>query len=378
MRGKLDNPVLIAGLGIAGLLLGGYKPPPDRRSAAADRDPGPGARSGTRSGAKSGAKSGAGSGAESGGMERGHGATQPSEIPARGWWDIIKRVVAQVSADRLLTEAAGVTFFSLLAIFPALAALISIYGLFANPQTVSDHLASLDGIMPGGGMDILKEQVKALTSGPPKALGFGVVFGFATSLWSANQGIKALFDALNVVNDEKETRSFVRRTLITLAFTFGALVFVMVAMTAVVLLPAVFAFIGLSSVVEWLLRIGRWPLLLAAITFFLALVYRFGPSRERPKWRWVSWGGAFAAVAWVVGSAAFSWYVSNFGSYNKTYGSLGAVVGFMTWIWISTIIVLVGGELNAEMEHQTARDTTTGPEVEPGRRGAVKADRVAA
>ncbi len=363
MRDKLDNPVLIAGLGIAGLLLGGYSAP-DRRAPAS---PGRGKAAGSARDATS-----------SGAAERGHDAERPSDIPARGWWEIAKRVVAQVSADRLLTEAAGVTFFVLLAIFPALAAMISIYGLVADPSTVSDHLASLDGIMPGGGLDILKEQVKALTSGPPKALGFGVVFGFATSLWSANQGIKALFDALNVVNDEKETRSFIRRTLITLAFTFGALMFVVLAMTAVVVLPAVLAFIGLSSAVEWLLRLGRWPLLLVAVTFFLALVYRFGPSRERAKWRWVSWGGAFAAIAWVVGSAAFSWYVANFGSYNKTYGSLGAVVGFMTWIWISTIIVLVGGEVNAEMEHQTARDTTTGPEVEPGARGAVKADRVAA
>ena len=276
-----------------------------------------------------------------------------------------------------MTEAAGVTFFSLLAIFPAIAALISLYGLFADPRTVSDHLAAMDGLLPGGGLDIIKEQVKSLTSGEPKQLGFGVLAGFATSLWSANQGIKSLFDALNIVNDEKETRGFLHRTALTLAFTLGALVFVVLALAAVVAIPAILTFVGLGGLLDFILRFARWPMLLAAIGLFLALIYRFGPSREAAKWRWISWGSAFAAVAWVIGSAGFSWYVSNFGSYNKTYGSLGAVIGFMTWIWISTIIILVGGELNAEMEHQTTRDTTTGPEQPQGTRGAAKSDRTA-
>ncbi len=307
----------------------------------------------------------------------GNAAATPSDIPARGWWDILKRTASQVSEDRLLTEAAGVTFFTLLAIFPALAALISLYGLVADTRTVAEHLASLQGILPGGGMDILKEQVEALTSGEPKALGLGFVVGLGTSLWSANAAIKALFDALNVVNEEKETRSFVRRTATTLAFTFGALVFVVIAMTAVVVVPTILAFIGLDHVFETVISVARWPLLLLVVALFLALIFRYGPSRERAKWRWVSWGSAFAAVSWVIGSAAFSWYVANFGNYNKTYGSLGAAVGFMTWIWISTIIVLVGAELNAEMEHQTAADTTTGPDTDPGQRGARMADRVA-
>lgn len=276
-----------------------------------------------------------------------------------------------------MTEAAGVTFFSLLAIFPAIAALISLYGLFADPRTVSDHLAAMDGLLPGGGLDIIKEQVKSLTSGGSKQLGFGVLFGFATSLWSANQGIKSLFDALNIVNDEKENRGFLHRTALTLAFTLGALVFIVLALAAVVAIPAILTFVGLGSVIDFILRFARWPVLLAAIGLFLALIYRFGPSREAAKWRWISWGSAFAAIAWVIGSAGFSWYVSNFGSYNKTYGSLGAVIGFMTWIWISTIIILIGGELNAEMEHQTTRDTTTGPEQPQGTRGAAKSDRTA-
>ncbi len=365
MRLKLDHPLVIAGLGVAALVVDAVtvRTPRVASPARATGEPTGQGNVGPTGGAAAG---------------RGRNAHKPTDIPARGWWDIVKRVAAQVSADRLMTEAAGVTFFSLLAIFPALAALISLYGLFADPRTVSDQLASLDGIMPGGAMEIIKEQVRALTSSGPKALGVGVVFGLATSLWSANQGVKALFDSLNVVNDETETRGFLRRTALTLAFTVGALVFIVVAMAAVVVLPVALGSLGLGGGAESLLGFARWPLLLGAVALFLALVYRYGPSREKPKWRWVSWGSAFAAISWVAGSAVFSWYVANFGSYNKTYGSLGAVVGFMTWIWISTIIVLVGGELNAEMEHQTARDTTDGPEAARGARGATKADEVAA
>ena len=367
MRSRLDHPMFIAVLGLVAILAGAFTRPAPMVPALPGRSRARDPRAGKPRQASTGRIDGG----------KGQDAAKPSDIPARGWWEIAKRVVAQVSSDRLLTEAAGVTFYALLALFPALAALISLYGLVADPHTVSEHLASLEGIMPGGGMEIIKEQVANLTSGPPKALGFGVLFGLATSLWSANQGTKALFDALNVVNDETESRGFLRKTAVTLAFTFGGLVFVVLAMTAIVVVPVVLNFVGLGGVADALVRAARWPLLLAAIGLLLALVYRYGPSREKAKWRWVSWGSAFAAVSWVVGSAVFSWYVSNFGSYNKTYGSLGAAIGFMTWIWISTTIVLVGGELNAELEHQTARDTTTGPEASRGARGAAKADTVA-
>jgi len=306
----------------------------------------------------------------------GHDARAPSEIPARGWWAITKRVAGNVSKDRLLTEAAAITFYALLALFPALAALVSLYGLFANPATIADNLDALSGVVPGGGMQIITDQVHSLASNG-KALGFGAVFGIATSLWSANQATKALFDALNVVYDETEKRGFLLRTAVTLAFTVGGIVFVLLAMAAVVAVPVVLNVVGLGSVADLLLRLLRWPVLLVALAALLACIYRFGPSREKACWHWVTWGGGFAAVAWVVGSVAFSYYVSHFGSYNKTYGSLGAAVGFLTWIWLSATIVLVGGELNAEMEHQTARDTTTGPERSLGGRGATKANAVA-
>lgn len=304
-------------------------------------------------------------------------ASRPSEIPARGWWSILKRTILQANEDRLMTEAAGITFYALLSIFPALTALVSIYGLFADPLTVSQHLSMLSGLIPEGGMRILNEQLTRLTSGGATSLGFSAIIGLLVALWSSNQGTKAMFDALNVVYEEKEKRSFIRLTVMTLGFTLGALFFIMLAMTSVVVLPIVLAFVGLESTTEWILRLSRWPILLLIITGLLAVLYRFGPSRERARWRWVSWGGAFAAFGWVAISAGFSLYVSRFGNYDATYGSLGAVIGFMTWIWLSAIVVLVGAELNAEMEHQTARDTTTGPDERLGRRGARMADTVA-
>ena len=308
----------------------------------------------------------------------GHDADTPSEIPAKGWWQIAKRVVTRFGDDRVMANAAGVTFYALLAIFPAIASLISLYGLIADPSTIGQHLSLAAGVVPDGGMQIISDQVKSLTSAPPKALGLGAIFGILTSLWSANAGIKALFDALNVVYEEHESRSFIRLTLISLAFTVGALVFVILVLSAIVVLPAVLTFIGIGTTADVLLKVLRWPLMLGAIAFLLAFIYRFGPSRSHAKWRWLSWGSAFSALVWVAASLGFSFYVSNFGNYNKTYGSLGAAVGFMTWIWISSMIVLIGAELNAEMEQQTDRDTTVGPAKPMGSRGAVKADHVAA
>ena len=307
----------------------------------------------------------------------GRGADSPAQIPARGWLQIGKRTFQQIGEDRVMDEAASVTFYTLLALFPALAALVSLYGLVADPRTISDNLNAVSGFVPGGGMQIIGDQLKSLTSGPPKALGFGVVFGLATSLWSANAGIKGLFDALNVVYDEKEERSFVRRTLITLGFTIGALIFLIAVMAGLVALPAALNIVGLQQTTATLLKLARWPILLVLLALLLAFVYRYGPSRHPARWRWVTWGGSAATIVWLLVSLLFSYYVEHFGNYNKTYGSLGAAVGFMTWIWISTIVVLSGAELNAEMEHQTARDTTHGPDKPMGSRRATMADKVA-
>jgi membrane protein len=308
---------------------------------------------------------------------RGRQANSPSEIPARGWWAILKRTANQVSEDRVMTEAAGITFYTLLALFPAIAALISIYGFFADPAAVAGHLSAVSGIVPGGGMQIIEEQVQRIASQGRTSLGFGALIALGISLWSANQAMKALVDALNVVYEEPERRGFVLRTLVTLGFTITGILFVLLAMAGVVVLPVVLGFLGLEGTTDLLLRLARWPVLALVIMLMLAAIYRYGPSREKAQWRWVTWGSGVATVGWLAGSIGFSWYVTNFGSFNETYGSLGAVIGFMTWIWLSGIVVLVGAELDAEMEHQTAQDTTTQPARPMGQRGAHMADTVA-
>jgi membrane protein len=298
------------------------------------------------------------------------------EIPSLGWKDILWRTYEEFNNDRVMSVAAGVTYYALLALFPALGALVAIYGLFADPTTIQDHLSALSGVLPGGALDIVREQVIRIASQGGGTLGFAFIFGLGLSLWSANAGMKAVFDALNIVYDEEEKRSFIQLNLRSLTFTLAAIGFILLALAGIVVLPIVLDFVGLGSGIEWLLAIARWPVLLAAVVAGLAVLYRYGPSRDKPEWKWVTPGGIVASVLWLAGSMLFSWYVANFGSYNETYGSLGAVIGFMTWIWISSIIVLLGAEINAEMEHQTAQDTTAGPPQPLGARGAQMADNI--
>jgi membrane protein len=305
---------------------------------------------------------------------RGRAADTPAEIPAKGWKDVLWRTYEEMNKDRILAVAAGVTYFGLLALFPAITALVSLYGLFADAATISDHLTTMSGFLPGGALDVIGEQVKRITENDQGALGFAFFFGLALSLWSANAGMKAMFDALNVAYDEEEKRGFFALNLRSLTFTLGAIVFILVALGGIVIVPVVLNFFGLGEAVEWILWIARWPVLLAVIVLGLAVLYRYGPSRDNVEWKWITPGSILAAVVWIVASMLFSWYVGSFGNYNETYGSLGAAIGFMTWLWLSTTIVLVGAELNAEIEHQTAKDTTQGPPQPMGSRGAQVAD----
>jgi membrane protein len=309
--------------------------------------------------------------------DRGRAASGPTEIPAKGWKDIALRTYHDIGENRLSLIAAGVTFFTLLAIFPAVAALVSCYGLVADASTINDQLASLQGILPQGALEIIGDQVKRLNEQGNTTLGFSLLAGIALSVWSANGGVKHVFDALNLVYNEREKRSFVVLNLVSLGFTAGALLFLILALSAVVILPVVLSYIGFGPDAWWLTLL-RWPALLVAVLLGLALLYRYGPSRDAPRWRWVTPGSALAAVLWIAASLLFSWYVAHFGSYNKTYGSLGAAIGFMTWIWLSTMIVLVGAQVNAEMEHQTAEDTTVGEPQPLGTRRARMADTVGA
>jgi membrane protein len=308
--------------------------------------------------------------------DRGRHADTPTEIPAQGWKDILWRTYEEFGKDRIMSVAAGVTYYALLAVFPAIAALVSIYGLFADPATIREHMNAMSGVLPGGALEIVGEQVARISSKGGGALGFGFIIGLAISLWSSNAGMKAIFDALNIVNDEEEKRSFIKLNLMSLSFTLGAILFILFALGSIVVLPIIFNFVGLGNQTEWILALARWPILFIGVVLALSLIYRFGPSRDKAEWRWVTPGGVVAAVLWLAVSMLFSWYVSNFGNYNETYGSLGAVIGFMTWIWLSTVVVLLGAEINAEMEHQTVKDTTEGAHQPLGVRGAKMADTV--
>jgi membrane protein len=307
---------------------------------------------------------------------RGRSASSPGDIPAKGWLDISWRVYNELQNDRLLAVAAGVVFYMLLALFPALTAIVSLYGLVADPVEINAHLSLLAGVVPEGGVAIIRDQITRVAEARTGSLSLAFFLALGFALWSTNGGMKAIIDSLNVVYDEREKRSFVRLTLISFAFTIGSLVFVFVAIAAVLVAPLIVPWLGLAAVDARLIGMLRWPVLLAVVLIWLAVLYRYGPSRSSAQWQWLSVGSVVAALLWLAGSSLFSWYLSNFANYNATYGSLGAAIGLMMWLWLSVIVVLVGAELNAEIEHQTAHDTTVPPDQPMGRRGAVMADTV--
>jgi membrane protein len=308
---------------------------------------------------------------------RGRQSDTPSRIPVKGWKDIAWRINQSIQDDRLLLVAAGVTFYGLLALFPATAALVSLYGVFADAATINEHIRLLSGFLPDGALEVIGDQVRRITSQGQGALGLAFLGTLVLSLWGANAGTKAIFDALNIICKEGEKRGFIKLTLWSLAFTVGAIVLALLALAGIVAVPVAIKLLGISEQSGvWLLSHLRWPLLYLLILFALACLYRYGPSRTHPQWRWVTWGSSIAGAIWIAGSLLFSWYVTNFGNYNATYGSLGAVIGFMVWMWLSTIVVLLGAEINAEMEHQTCKDTTEGNRKPRGARGARMADEI--
>ncbi|MBP0615589.1 YihY/virulence factor BrkB family protein [Jiella mangrovi] len=304
-------------------------------------------------------------------------ATAPREIPKPGWKNILLRVFSEISNDRVLLVAAGVTYYLLLAMVPAMAAFVSVYGLVADPSTVQQHISALSTLLPGGAVQIVDEQLTRLTSAANGTLGLSLVLSVAISLWSANAGVKALFEAMNVAYDEREERSFIKLTLITFAFTLCLMASAMTMIALTVVLPIVLNFVGLGEGTEWAITGASILATLALVTLGISALYRWGPCRANARWRWITPGAILSVVVIGIVSLLFSWYTANFGSYDATYGSLGALIGMMTWMWLTVIILIVGGELNSEMEHQTARDTTTGPEQPMGERGATMADRVA-
>lgn len=305
---------------------------------------------------------------------RGRDAERPEAIPARGLVDVFWRVYEEVSRDRVSLIAAGVTFYLFLALFPALGAVVALYGLAADRATMAQHIRELAVLLPPGAFDIVADQIQELSKKPNGSLGTAFFAGFAIALWSAHNGTLALFDAMNVAYEEDEKRTFLWRNLIGLAFTLGATIVVIAMIGLVAGLPIVLSYVWLGEVPEEIALLIRWPVLLAIFFCGIMALYRFGPSREPAKVRWMTWGAAMTTIACVAMSLCFSLYLDRFADYKATYGALGALIGLLVWTWLSVTILIVGAELNAELEHQTARDTTTGAPLPMGVRGAFVAD----
>lgn len=263
---------------------------------------------------------------------------------------LVQRSYADFSADRIPTVAAGITFFTLLALFPALASIVSLYGLVADRASIAHVVDSLKPYLPGGAVTVLGSELNRLLLEKPAKLNVAFYGGFAVALWSASGGVKALIDGLNIAFETKETRSFMQLTRNALLFTLAALLLSVAAVFLTVVLPAAAGRLGILPVLAPMLEAVFWPAALLVVMLMLGLIYRIGPNRPASHSSWITWGSAIGAVLWILGTLAFSWYVQNFGSYDRVYGSLGAAVGFLTWIWISLIILLGGAELDREIE----------------------------
>jgi membrane protein len=269
----------------------------------------------------------------------------------RDWKEIAKRVFKALGDDRLIAVAAGIVFYGLLAFFPAITALVSIYGLVADPATIREHMSLVSGILPAGGFDIMREQVDRILAKGGGQLSFAFVFGISLAIWSANAGMKAMMDALNVIYNVPEQRNFIRLNAVSLALTVGGIAMLLVAIGTVVLFPLLLSLFGLGGLSDSFTPLLRWPILFFGVLLALAVLYRFGPSPHGARWRWITPGSALATTLWIIGSAALSYYLANFGNYDATYGSLGAAIGLMMWMWMSSVVILLGAQLNDTLDN---------------------------
>jgi membrane protein len=307
----------------------------------------------------------------------GREAQTPVQIPTRGWVQVVKRAWAEARVDNVPILAGGVAFAAFLALFPALIAALTLYGLVADPAQVAAQVNALASVLPEAARPIITDQLNAVASSSTGALGIGLVVSLLAALWSASGGTMNLIKATNLAYDEDENRGFLKLRGIALALTLAAVVFVLLALALVAVVPPVFDALGLGGVALVVAQVVRWALLVALVVVALAVVYRVAPDRDAPRFAWVSTGAVVATVLWIIGSLAFSFYVSSFGSYNKTYGALAGVIVLMLWLYLTSYIVLLGAEINAESERQTARDSTRGEPQPMGERSADAADTVA-
>jgi membrane protein len=307
---------------------------------------------------------------------RGRQATRPREVPLRGWLDVLKRTRQGIRDTNASIVAAGVAFYAFLALVPALIAVVAIYGLVANPADVKDQITSFTSAAPRDAQRLLSNQLSSITRGAGGGTGIAAAIAIGAALWSASSGAAALNTGLTVVNRENETRGMLKRRLLALALTLFAVVGVLVMLALVVALPSLLDSAGVSGIGRTVLELARWPLLAFLLLDGLAVIFRYGPQRRRPKWRWISPGAVVAMIVGLVASVGFSIYVSLLGNYNKTYGALGAIIVVLLWLYLMAFAVLFGAALNAELEHQTTRDTTAGDERPMGERGAHVADTI--
>jgi membrane protein len=307
---------------------------------------------------------------------RGRNARRPGDIPKAGWRDILKRVWTAVGKDNVSLISAGLAMYALLAVFPSLAAAISIYGIFASPADVIRDMNAFAGILPPGTWDIFSKQLQEVASHAGGTLTATAAIALLISLWSGRSGMAALIAATNIAYSEPEKRGFVRLILISLAFTAGAVLAFLLMLLLGVAVPLVVKAFGMSEGAEIIVGILRWILLWLVAIVGLAVIYRYAPARNRPQWRWVTWGSVVASTLWLVGSLLFAIYVRTFGSYGQTYGALGGVIVLLLWFFVSSFTIVLGAEINAEMERQTRHDTTEGQQKPLGERGAYAADTV--
>ena len=304
----------------------------------------------------------------------GRAADHPKEIPKRGWRDIAVRVWQNLGRDNTSLIAAGIALNAMLAVFPALAVLVSVYGMFASPQNVVQELGPFLGILPADAAKLLTDQLQILATPKNHTLGFGAVAGTILALWNSRQGMAALMTATNIAYNQRERRGFFRQIAISIVFSLAAMLIFLLMLLVGVAVPLLLQAAPLGRGVTLAVLIVRWALLWSFAVLGFSLAYRFAPDRQPPKWRWVTWGSAIAATVWILGSLAFSAYVQNFGSYGKMYGALGGMIVLLMWFYLMGFTIVLGAEINAEMEHQTAVDTTEGPPAPMGRRGAYVAD----
>lgn len=304
----------------------------------------------------------------------GRDAGRPSDIPSSGWKAIGTRVVASLKRDHVSLLAAGVAFKGLLALFPSIVALISIWGLVADPTEVADQLGEFTAALPSGAAELLNDQMQAIAASDPATLGTALVVSLLIALWSASGGMAGIIEGINAAYDEIDRRKFPVKRGLALLLTLGAIVGLLVTIGLIAVLPAALGQLGLGRVGELAVRIGTWPALAVLAVLGLSMLYKVSPDRDQPRMRWVSWGAIIATVLWLVGSAGFTLYVENFGNFGETYGTFAGIIVLMLWLFLTAFIVLLGAEINAEVERQTRRDTTVGDPQPLGSRGARVAD----